>query len=392
MAEESGQERTEDPTPKRQLDSKKKGQIARSRDFNTMAIVAMAAAALLMMGGSFTDGLSQLMIQGLTPSRAQIFDKMQVADLLLNSILDAIIIIAPFLAIMLIVALFAPILIGGWAFSWESLQPKLSKLNPISGIKKMFSLKSLVELIKTMAKFILVTAVAVAVIWSQSDSFLQLGNQNIKTAFGNAGELFSTGFMLLTVALIIIAAIDVPFQVWDHMRQMRMTLQEVKDEMKDSEGRPEVKGKLRQLQREMSERRMLEDVPQADVVITNPEHYAIALKYDQEKGKAPVVVAKGADLIAASIRKVAIHNDVTLVQAPPLARAIFYNAEIGDEIPESLYLAVAQILAYVFHLKTAREQGTDEPDIPETTLPEEYKQFSDEFFNKPNGPSNGRQH
>ena len=386
MAEESGQERTEEPTPKRQADSKKKGQIARSRDFNTMAIVAMAAAALLMMGGSFSDGLSQLMIQGLTPTRAQIFDKMQVADIFLDSILDALTIIAPFLAIMFIVALTAPVLIGGWAFSWESIQPKFSKLNPISGIKKMFSLKSLVELIKTMAKFVLVTAVAVAVLWSQSDSFLQLGNQNIKTAFANAGDLFSTGFMLLSIALIMIAAIDVPFQIWDHMRQMRMTLQEVKDEMKDSEGRPEVKGKIRQLQREMSERRMLEDVPQADVVITNPEHYAIALKYDQEKGKAPVVVAKGVDFIAASIRKVAIHNDVTLVEAPPLARAIFYNAEIGDEIPESLYLAVAQILAYVFHLKTAKQQGTEEPEIPESTLPEEYKQYTDEFFNKSNGP------
>ncbi|MCK4707236.1 MAG: flagellar biosynthesis protein FlhB, partial [Gammaproteobacteria bacterium] len=308
------------------------------------------------------------------------------ADIFLDSILDALTSIAPFLAIMFIVALTAPVLIGGWAFSWESIQPKFSKLNPISGIKKMFSLKSLVELIKTMAKFVLVTAVAVAVLWSQSDSFLQLGNQNIKTAFANAGDLFSTGFMLLSIALIMIAAIDVPFQIWDHMRQMRMTLQEVKDEMKDSEGRPEVKGKIRQLQREMSERRMLEDVPQADVVITNPEHYAIALKYDQEKGKAPVVVAKGVDFIAASIRKVAIHNDVTLVEAPPLARAIFYNAEIGDEIPESLYLAVAQILAYVFHLKTAKQQGTEEPEIPESTLPEEYKQYTDEFFNKSNGP------
>jgi len=230
--------------------------------------------------------------------------------------------------------------------------------------------------------------VAIVVLWSQSDSFLKLGNQSIGTALSHAGELFGWGFLLLSIALIIIAAIDVPFQVWDHLRQMKMTLQEVKDEMKDSEGRPEVKGKIRQLQREMAERRMLEDVPQADVVITNPEHFAVALKYDQVAGKAPMVVAKGADLIAASIRKVAIHNDVTLVEAPPLARAIFYNTEIGDEIPEALYLAVAQILAYVYHLKTAQEQGTDAPDVPTTSLPDEYKQFTDEFFD----PSNGRRH
>ena len=388
MAEESGQERTEEPTPKRQADSKKKGQIARSRDFNTMAIVALAAAGLLTMGSSLTDGLSQIMIQGLTPSRADIFDPMQLVDNFLATILDALIIILPFLMLMLVAALFSPILIGGWSFSFESLQPKFSKLNPIKGIAKMFSAKSLVELVKTMAKFILVTAVAIVVLWTQADSFLQLGHQSVNTALAHAGELFGWGFLFLTIALMIIAAIDVPFQIWDHMRQMRMTLQEVKDEMKDSEGRPEVKGKIRQLQREMAERRMLEDVPQADVVITNPEHYAVALKYDQEEGKAPVVVAKGADLIAASIRKVAVHNDVTIVEAPPLARAVFYNAEIGDEIPEALYLAVAQILAYVFHLKTARDNGNEEPEIPETTLPEEYKKYTDDFFD----PSNGRIH
>lgn len=392
MAEESGQERTEQPTPKRQADSKKKGQIARSRDFNTMAIVALAAAGLLMMGGTMSDGIAQIMIHGLTPSRAQIFDPMQTADLLLETILDALILIFPFLMLMLVASLLSPILIGGWSFSWETLQPKFSKLDPIKGIGKMFSAKSLVELIKTMAKFILVTAVAVIVLWSQADSFLQLGNQSIKTALAHAGELFAWGFLFLTIALMIIAAIDVPFQIWDHMRQMKMTLQEVKDEMKDSDGRPEVKSKIRQLQREMSERRMLEDVPNADVVITNPEHYAVALKYDQSESKAPIVVAKGADLIAANIRKVAVHNDVTLVEAPPLARAVFYNAEIGDEIPEALYLAVAQILAYVFHLKTARENGTEEPEMPETTLPEAYKQYTDDYFNQPGGPSNGRQH
>lgn len=390
MAQESGQERTEEPTAKRQADSKKKGQIARSRDFNTMAIVALAAAGLLIMGGRLTDGLSVIMTKGLTPSREQIFDPLQTADLFLGSVLDGLILISPFLVLMFVAALFAPILIGGWAFSWESLTPKFSKLNPISGIKKMFSLKSLVELVKTMAKFVLVTAVAITVFGSQIDSFLKLGSQSIGTALSHAGMLFGWGFLLLSIALIVIAAIDVPFQVWDHLRQMKMTLQEVKDEMKDSEGRPEVKGRIRQLQREISERRMLEDVPQADVVITNPEHFAVALKYDQISGKAPMVVAKGADIIAASIRKVAIHNDVTLVEAPPLARAIFYNAEIGDEIPEALYLAVAQILAYVYHLKTSKEQGTEAPEKPEASLPEEYNQFTDEFFNKSSGPFNDR--
>lgn len=386
MAQESGQERTEDPTAKRQADSKRKGQIARSRDFNTMAIVALAATGLLFMGGKFADGLADLMTKGLTPTRAEIFDPIRTADLFLGTILQGLIIILPFLVLMFLAALFAPVLIGGWAFSWEALQPKFSKLNPISGFKKMFALKSLVELVKTMAKFLLVTAVAITVFLSQADSYLKLGDQSISSALSQAGELFAWGFLLLTIALMVIAAIDVPFQIWDHMRQMKMTLQEVKDEMKDSEGRPEVKGRIRQLQREIAERKMLQDVPEADVVITNPEHFAVALKYDQIKGAAPIVVAKGADFIAASIRKVAVHNDVTLVEAPPLARAIFYNSEIGEEIPEDLYLAVAQILAYVFHLKTAKEQGTDAPEVPDATLPDEYKQFTDEFFD----PSNGR--
>ena len=387
MAQESGQERTEQATPKRQADSKKKGQIARSRDFNTMAIVSLAAAALLIFGGGMIEDLSTIMTTGLTPTRAQIFDPLQTVDLFLDNILQGVIMIIPFLVLMFLASLLAPILVGGWAFSWESLTPKLSKLNPISGLKKMFSLKSLIELLKTIAKFVLVTSVAIAVFWSQYDSFLKLGNQSVDDAMSHAGQLFAWGFLLLSLALVVIAAIDVPFQVWDHLRQMKMTLQEVKDEMKDSEGRPEVKGKIRQLQREMAERRMLEDVPSADVVITNPEHFAVALKYEQSDGQAPVVVAKGADIIAASIRKVAVHNDVTLVEAPPLARAIFYNAEIGDEIPEALYLAVAQILAYVYHLKTSTSQGTEPPEMPVTNLPDEYKQFNDEFFNKSDGPS-----
>lgn len=392
MAEESGQERTEQPTPKRQADAQKKGQIARSRDFNTMAIVALAASGLLIMGGSLRDAISQLMIRGLTPTRAQIFDPSQPYDLLLETILDGLIIILPFLMLMLVASLLSPILIGGWSFSWEALQPKFSKLNPIKGIGRMFSVKSLVELVKTMAKFTLVTIVSVVVLWSQAEEFLQLGSQSLKTSLAHAGELFGWGFLFLTVALMIIAAIDVPFQIWDHMRQMRMTLQEVKDELKDSEGRPEVKSKVRQLQREMAERRMLEDVPKADVVITNPEHFAVALKYDQQQSGAPIVVAKGADLIAASIRKVAVHNDVTIVEAPPLARAVFYSTEIGDEIPSALYLAVAQILAYVFHLKTAHKNGTEEPDLPDTTLPEEYSKYNDEFFKRGSGPSNQTRH
>ena len=384
MAEqETGQERTEQPTPRRLDEAKRKGQIPRSREFNTMAIVSLAAAGLLVMGDDISQGLIQLMTQGLTPERADIFDRESIVRLLLEAIKNALFIIAPFLGMLLVASLLAPTVIGGWSFSWEALQPKLDKLNPIKGLKRVFSAKGLMELLKAMVKFLLVSAVAVTVLWIQGEEYLALGHEAIKPSMTHAGELFAWGFLYLSIALIVIAAIDVPFQIWDHHRQMRMTLQEIKDEYKESEGRPEVKSKVRQLQREMSERRMMEDVPKADVIVTNPTHFAVALKYDQQNDKAPVVLAKGADLIAMQIRTVGRQHDVTLVEAPPLARALFYNAEIGDEIPEGLYLAVAQILAYVYHLKTARQQGQDEPTQPDTvnTLPEEYQQYNDDQFN-----------
>lgn len=376
MAEsETGQEKSEEPTSKRLEDARKKGQIARSRDFNTMVIIALAATALIMMGHIMVADLSTLMTQYFQPSRADMFDPIGVVRWFYGAILDGVFLLLPFLGLMLAGALLAPLSIGGWAFSFETITPKLSKLDPIKGMKKVFSAKGLMELIKAMAKFFLVAAVALVVIWADMDAYLQLGNMPMKAALVQSGELLTWAFLLVTIALMIIAAIDVPFQIWDHKKQMKMTLQEVKDEMKDTEGKPEVKGKIRQLQRQMAEARMMDAVPDADVVITNPTHFAVALKYDPVTMKAPLVLAKGADMVAANIRRVASANEILLMEAPPLARALYHSTEIGQEIPHGLYVAVAQVLAYVFQLRDVQKNGGKKPTRPDPELPEEFEKF-----------------
>lgn len=376
MAEsESGAEKSEEPTAKKLDDAKKKGQIARSRDFNTMVIIALAATALIVLGRGMIADLSALMTHYFQPTRHDIFDPQGMIRWFYSAVFDGVWLIVPFLGVMLFGALFAPISIGGWAFSMESISPKLSKLDPIKGMKKIISIKGLVELVKAMGKFFLVAAVALLVIWSDVDAYLQLGFMPMETALVKAGELITWAFLLVTIALMIIAAIDVPFQIWDHNKQMRMTMQEVKDEMKNTEGKPEVKGKIRQMQRQLAEARMMDAVPDADVIITNPTHFAIALKYDPENMLAPLVVARGADVMAGAIRRVAAANEILLMESPPLARALYYTTDIGDEIPHGLYVAVAQVLAYVFQLRDVQKNGGKKPSRPKTEVPEEFEKF-----------------
>lgn len=377
MAEEdSGQERTEQPTPKREEDARKKGQIARSRELNTMAVMLVSAMAMVMLGKEMITDLGELMKRHMQLSRADIFDVNAMLRLFDTAMLDALWLVTPIFILLIVVALLAPMSIGGWAFSWEAMQPRLSKLDPIKGMKRLFSAKSLVELLKAMAKFALVTAVAIAVIWIQMGEFIQLGSESLEPGLAHAGELLTSAFLYVSAALILIAAVDVPFQIWDHNKQMRMTHQEVRDEMKDSEGKPEVRSRIRQLQREMANRRMMEAVPKADVVVTNPTHFAVALKYDPKRMRAPTVLAKGADLIALNIRKVAEENGIARIEAPPLARALYHTTEIGKEIPQGLYLAVAQLLAYVFQLKAVQKNGGKKPTQPPMDVPDGFRKYT----------------
>ncbi|MES9871603.1 MAG: flagellar biosynthesis protein FlhB [Candidatus Sedimenticola sp. 6PFRAG7] len=369
MAEnENGQERTEQPTAKRLQDAKRKGQVARSRELNTMMITLIGGMALVGMSGHFGESMGEMMTGSFTIARPDIYDPMAMLRRLMVAIQDSLLMLAPFFAVIIALAIVSSVALGGITLSTQAMAPKMSKLNPLKGMKRVFSVKGLVELAKALAKFLLVGGATALALWLTLDDFIRLSGRELIPAMVEMGELVGWSFVLISLTLIIIAMADVPFQLWDHKRQLKMTRQEVKEEMKDTEGRPEVKGRIRQLQREFAMRRMMEEVPKADVVVTNPTHYAVALRYDQNRMLAPKVVAKGMNLIAANIREIAEENNVTIVESPMLARAIYFHTELDEFIPAGLYFSVAKILAYVFQLRIYATDGGLKPEAP-TDLP-----------------------
>jgi flagellar biosynthetic protein FlhB len=273
--------------------------------------------------------------------------------------------------------------LGGWSFSAEALAFKPDKLNPLRGLKRIFAVRGLVEMIKSLAKFLLIGSIGAGLLWHYMPELMGLGRESVESGLAHTGSILSRSFIVLSVSLLLIAAIDVPFQLWDHAKNLKMTRQEVRDEHKNTEGKPEVKARIRQMQRDVAQRRMMDAIPKADVVITNPTHYAVALRYEADRMSAPVVVAKGVELVASQIRTVAVANKVPLYEAPPLARALYYSTEIGHEVPAGLYLAVAQILAYVFQLK-ASVHGGPVPNRPSNV------EVSEEFYQGP-GTGTGRE-
>ncbi len=371
MADESnsGQEKTEQPTPKKLRDAKKKGQVPRSKELNSMTVMVFGALGLLFMGAHMIGNISSFMQQGFTLSREEVFSQQAVIERLAIAVSEALGAIGPFLFLMTVVAIFTPLMIGGWTFSLDAMAFKTDRINPINGFKRMFSSKGLMELVKAVAKFLVVSVVAVVFLWSKADDFLGLGSQSLTLALQNGAWLIGLSFLVVSTALILIAAIDVPFQLWDHTQKLKMTLQEVRDELKDTEGKPEVKSRVRQVQQEMAQRRMMEAVPEADVIITNPTHYSVALKYDHDNMAAPLVLAMGKDLIALKIREIAEFHEIEIFEAPPLARALYASCKVDQEIPSHLYFAVAQVLAFVFQLRIAREQGSEMPQRPEPYVP-----------------------
>ncbi|MFV1983156.1 MAG: flagellar biosynthesis protein FlhB [Thiohalomonadales bacterium] len=373
MAEDSGQEKTEDPTPKRQEQAKEKGQVARSRELNTMLVLFSAVMAAFTLGSSIDAGIMELISKLLSISRENIFNPAAMVGSLSSAILNTLSIIAPFFLVMVVAAVLGPIALGGVNFSTKAVSFKWEKLDPIKGTKRVFAVRGLVELVKALAKFVIITSVALAFLYFKRDELIALGSIPLEQGIHNAIKIMLWAFLYLSSALIIVAVIDVPFQLWDHKKQIKMTRQEVKDDSKDSEGNPEVRGHVRQLQREMAQRRMMEDVPDADVVITNPQHYSVALKYDHSSPMAPIVVAKGMDLVAKRIRDLANEHGVMILEAPPLARSIYHTTEINDEIPAGLYLAVAQILAYVYQLRKKSYGDKGAPIQPDITIPDDLK-------------------
>jgi flagellar biosynthetic protein FlhB len=364
MAGESEQERTERPTKKRLDEAKKKGQVPRSRDLNTTLMLVGSALVLYELGSGIGAGLLRSLKRGLTPGVEDIHRPAAMLTGLSSFTLDALLLLAPVFAVLLAVAAAGPGLLGGWAASGEALAFKWERLDPLKGLARILSTRGLVELGKAIVKLAVVGVVGWLFLWHHLDEIMGIAAASVTVDLSHAFALFGSFFLVLACSTILIAAVDVPFQLWQHMQQLRMTRQEIRDEMKESEGRPEVKGRIRSLQREMARRRMMAEVPKADVVVTNPTHYAVALRYEPLRSNAPRLVAKGADLIALRIRMIASANNVPIVEAAPLARALYGRTKIGQEIPAVLYLAVAQVLAYVYQLQNARKSGAPQPAPP----------------------------
>ncbi|MCS3836292.1 flagellar biosynthetic protein FlhB [Pseudomonas sp. JAI111] len=370
MAEsESGQDKTEDPTDKRKKDSRDKGEVARSKELNTLAIMLVGASALLIFGGALAQDMMELMRINFSLPREVIMDQKSMVNYLLHSGQIGLWAIQPIMISLVLAAIIGPISLGGWLFAFGSMAPKFSRMNPLSGLKRMFSTKALVELIKAFAKFIIVLFVALAVLSSDIADLQRIAHEPLEMAIIHSLQVVGWSTLWMSCGLIIIAAVDVPVQLWESHKKLLMTKQEVRDEHKDQEGRPEVKQRIRQLQREMSQRRMMAAIPEADVVITNPTHYAVALKYDPEKGGAPMLLAKGSDFLALKIREIAVANNVLLLESPALARSIYYSTELEQEIPGGLYLAVAQVLAYVYQIRQHRAGKGKRPDPLKDDLP-----------------------
>ncbi|MDH3265964.1 MAG: flagellar biosynthesis protein FlhB [Gammaproteobacteria bacterium] len=365
MADEPQQERTEQATPKRREDARKKGDVPRSRELTMTGVTLSGAAALLLFSGPFSQRLLESLAAGFSINRSQAFDTSYMIQAFAD-IGGAIFVGLLPLGIVLLAAVFlSAAAIGGWSFSVEAMSFKAERMSPIKGIKRIFSANSLNELIKALAKFSLVALVAIIWLWFSVEELLSLGRQPIGSAISRAIEICGVSLLVISCGLILIAAADVPFQLWQYQKKLRMTRQQVRDELKETEGRPEVKSKIRALQQQIAMRRMMEELPTADVVITNPTHFAIALKYDEATMGAPKVIAKGKDLIAARIREVASEHKIPLFSAPPLARALYRSTEVGDEVPSKLYTAVAQVLAYIYQLNETLRPG-EKRQLPPT--------------------------
>ncbi|ANW23592.1 flagellar biosynthesis protein FlhB [Vibrio coralliilyticus] len=369
MAESDGQERTEDATPRRLQQAREKGQVARSKELASVSVLVIGAIALMWFGESLARALYTVMGRLFDLSRDEIFDLPKLFDIALGSMGSLLGPLLLILVVLFIAALIGAAGIGGISFSVEAAMPKWSKMNPLSGLKRMVGLQSWVELLKSILKVTLVSGVAFYLIDAAQEDLFQLSMDVYPQNIFHALDILLNFVLLISCSLLIVVAIDIPFQIWQHANQLKMTKQEVKDEYKETEGKPEVKGRIRMLQREAAQRRMMSEVPQADVIVTNPEHFSVALRYKQDTDKAPIVVAKGTDHMALKIREIAREHDIYVIPAPPLARALYHSTELEQEIPDGLFTAVAQVLAYVFQLKQYRKRGGQRPHFKASDLP-----------------------
>ena len=368
MSDDSSEEKTEEPTAKKLEKAKEDGQVARSQELSVAAMMIGVACFLYLFGGYMILQLSEVFEAGFTFDRKDVFSDNLLPTTFGSHAMDSIMVVVPIFVLAVLIAIGAAGMLGGYIFSLKSIAPKASKINPMAGLKRMFGTKALIDLSKALAKFSLVGITIYLVVSESFDTLVSLGFMSLGPAMAEAGNLIAGGTVLVTLTLIVAAGIDVPYQIYEINQKMKMTKQEVKDEFKDTEGRPEVKAQIRRKQREMAMGAMMESVADADVIIVNPEHFAVALSYDPSSNGAPVVVAKGADFMAQGIRERAAEHGVPLFSSPTLARALYFTTDINQSVPESLYYAVAQVIAYVFSLNSLGPGSTvaekPRPEVP----------------------------
>ncbi|WP_020209482.1 flagellar biosynthesis protein FlhB [Gilvimarinus chinensis] len=366
MAEggDSSQEKTEEPSARKLEKAREDGQIPRSRDLTTTFILLAGAIGLTVFAQTIGSAMAGLSVNNFTLSRTEAFDTEAMFAHLVSSFYDGLMALVPLMVLLLLASIIGPIALGGWLLSAKAMAPKASRMNPIAGLKRMFSVKALIELAKSVAKVAIVMIVAIAALLFWQQDMLQLAAQETEVGVIQSLQISAYATIAMAAVTVLVAAIDVPFQIWDHIKKLKMSHQELKDEHKDTEGKPEVKGRIRQLQREMAQRRMMSQVPEADVVITNPTHYSVALKYDPENMGTPILLAKGVDHTALKIREIAGAHKIEVIQSPMLARSIYHTTDIDEEIPAGLYMAVAQVLAYVFGLRNYRRGQGERPVYP----------------------------
>ena len=350
MAENSSAEKTEDPTERKLRNAREEGQVARSVELPAAAVTIGAILTLFFIGGYWIKQMAEIFASGFKFDRNTLDNPDLMMTAFAHQIGEAFLLIVPVLLVTAVLAILSSGATGGYLFSLKSTLPKFSKLSLLSGFKRMFGANAAIELLKAILKFSLVTIVLWALVSRQMDPMMQLGQMAIEPALAAAGWMIAESALWLSLSLLVIALIDAPYQKYSFIKRMRMTKQEVKDEMKDMEGQPEVKQQIRRRQREMANNRMIQKVQDADVVITNPEHFAVALSYDPTGDGAPLVLAKGSDFMATRIREEAQKHGIEMFAAPPLARALYFSTEVDHPVPETLYLAVAQVIAYVFSL------------------------------------------
>lgn len=375
MAEGSDVERTEPASARRLEQAREEGQVPRSREVGAFLVLIVGAAAFMLLGPWMMQRLSGLVRRGLVIDHQTAHEPALMLPRLAELAVEALLSFAPLFAALLVAVLLSPFFLGSWNFSVKAMQPDPSRLDPLQGLVRLVSWSGVVELVKAVAKASLLGGVAAWVMWSERGDLLAMFAQPLPVGLANAGHLLSFSFLAIVAAMLLIVAVDVPFQLWQYHDKLKMSREEVKQEGKELEGNPEIKGRVRQLQREAARKRMMAAVPAADVIVTNPTHYAVALAYSGGMG-APKVLAKGAGEIALKIRHLGASNGVPLVEVPALARALYRHVDLDQEIPALLYAAVAEVLAYVYQLSHWQQAGGDQPlpperiEVPPELLPE----------------------